>query len=173
MMGKVFFWILLGVVVAPCQLAAAEPLVVGNFSQKILILHNDERSRLGLPPLQWSEELAADARDWSETMARQGSFGHSPDELRGNQGENLFRGSAGDYDVEEMIAGFVEERDDFHAGIFPDVARDGDWSHVGHYTQLIWRRTTHVGCAMVRAKGWDWLTCRYAPAGNVMGVRVP
>ncbi len=172
-MGKGFFWIILGVLVAPCAAVAGTGVTAVPFSHKIIALHNAERSRLGLPILQWSDDLAMDARAWSESMARQGYFGHSPDDIRGNQGENLFRGSAGDYDIEEMIEGFIEERDDFHAGVFPDVARDGDWSHVGHYTQLIWRRTTHVGCAMVTARGWDWLTCRYAPAGNVMGVRVP
>ena len=46
----------------------------------------------------------------------------------------------------------------------------------GHYTQLVWQNTTHVGCGAVNcnngaangAKGW-LLVCEYFPPGNVDG----
>jgi hypothetical protein len=35
----------------------------------------------------------------------------------------------------------------------------------GHYSQIMWRKTTSVGCGLVG----KYLACRYSPAGNVMG----
>eukprot|EP01084_Bolivina_argentea_P084101 152196_1 len=36
----------------------------------------------------------------------------------------------------------------------------------GHYTQIIWAKTTAVGCAYHKCnKGW-WMVCHYDPAGN-------
>jgi hypothetical protein len=78
-------------------------------------------------------------------------------------------GSAGYFSAEDMIGGFVSERDKFRAGTFPRVSRTGNWADVGHYTQLIWPTTREVGCAVAKGQGNDVLVCRYAPAGNVYG----
>lgn len=59
----------------------------------------------------------------------------------------------------------------FRNGAFPDVARGGGWQTVGHYTQMIWRGTTAIGCATASNGTWDVLVCRYAPPGNMMGER--
>lgn len=53
------------------------------------------------------------------------------------------------------------------------MSRSGPWSTVGHYTQMIWPTTTHVGCAIANGVRFDVLVCRYAPAGNIDGRRVP
>jgi hypothetical protein len=42
---------------------------------------------------------------------------------------------------------------------------------VGHYTQLVWRATTQVGCASASSEREDILVCRYAEAGNYRGER--
>ena len=147
---------------------AADP-----FADRVLDLHNRERARMGLPPLAWSHDLAEDAGSWAQVLAREGRFEHSPPEQRRAQGESLFKGTAGAYSIDEMIGGFLAESADFHPGAFPDVSRDGDWKKVAHYTQLIWRETREVGCAVVRNGNWDYLACRYMPAGNVVGMRVP
>lgn len=74
---------------------------------------------------------------------------------------------------EQMIQAFIDERTYFRPGWFPDVSTTGDWHDVGHYTQLIWRDTEELGCAMAQGRGSDYLVCRYYPAGNVMTRRVP
>jgi len=143
-----------------------------DLAARILALHNQERLRLGIRPLDWSDSLAVDARQWAEIMAHGNFFAHSSDTARHDEGENLFRGTAGAYSIDEMIGDFIDERADYQPGTFPDVARDGAWENVGHYTQLIWPGTRQVGCAIARASEWEYLACRYAPAGNVIGVRM-
>jgi hypothetical protein len=61
----------------------------------------------------------------------------------------------------------------FVPGLFPRVSRTGNWSAVGHYSQMIWPTTTRVGCALASSQLADYLVCRYAPAGNIDGRRVP
>jgi hypothetical protein len=65
---------------------------------------------------------------------------------------------------------WAAERRDFQPGTFPKVSRSGNWQAVGHYTQMVWRTTTALGCAA--ATGSDGLTrlvCHYAPTGNIIG----
>ena len=71
-----------------------------------------------------------------------------------------------------MIGFFVEEKRHFRPGNFPEVSRTGQWSDVGHYTQVIWPGTRELGCAIARTRSDEVLVCRYWPAGNVWGERI-
>jgi hypothetical protein len=81
-------------------------------------------------------------------------------------------GTRGYYSPEQMIGHWIREKFYFRRGTFPYVSRTGNWAHVSHYTQMIWRSTTHIGCAIHRSARWDYLICRYSPPGNVDGYRV-
>jgi len=70
-----------------------------------------------------------------------------------------------------MVQLWIDEKRDFKPGIFPNNSRSGDIEAVGHYTQLVWRATTKVGCALGHGRQFDFLVCRYANPGNVMGDR--
>jgi len=42
----------------------------------------------------------------------------------------------------------------------------------GHYTQVVWSGTTHVGCAAAIDASCEWAqvwVCQYSPPGNYMG----
>jgi len=157
-----------------CTLAAASPAVGrGGLPERLLAMHNVERARWRLPPLQWDPRLAASAGAYGPALARLGRLQHSPPAARRGQGENLWMGTRGAFSPEQMVGGWLSERSDFRPGVFPQVSESGNWSRVGHYSQIVWRQTTHVGCAIHSSRAWDFLICRYAPAGNVIGGRVP
>jgi uncharacterized protein YkwD len=137
-----------------------------------LAAHNAARAEVGLAPLRWSNALARDAGDWAMHLADRRTFQHTPDHLRGGQGENLWRGTRDHYSPWQMISYFVAEKRDFRPGTFPHVSHTGRWSDVGHYTQIIWPETQEVGCATARNHRHEVLVCRYWPAGNVMGTRL-
>lgn len=139
-------------------------------AQLVLSAHNSERARHALAPLHWNDGLAEEAHRRAARLARAGYLEHSAES---ELGENLWMGTAGAYSLHEMMGDFLSERAQFRPGRFPHVARGGDWSSVGHYTQLIWPGTREVGCAIARARGNDVLVCLYSPAGNIIGARVP
>jgi hypothetical protein len=143
----------------------------GQFAQRVLAEHNRERDRAGIPRLAWNHRLESDAQAWAQTLAREGWLRHASRSENGGAGENLWMGSAGYYAIEEMVAAFTSERRHYRHGTFPDVSRTGNWQDVGHYTQIVWRGTREVGCAMARGAQDDFLVCRYWPAGNWMGQR--
>ncbi len=144
-----------------------------NLPARLLAVHNRERASLGIPPLVWDPALAAAASAYGRQLIPLGKLRHSPADSRLGQGENLWMGTHGAYALERMAQGWAEEKRIFRAGNFPEVSTSGKWADVGHYTQMIWRRTTRVGCALEQGKKWDYLVCRYSPAGNVVGQRVP
>lgn len=78
-------------------------------------------------------------------------------------------GTRAAYSYAEMIGSLIDERRHFRPGVFPQVSRTGDWSHVAHYTQIIWPTSRRVGCATASNRANDYLVCRYLPAGNVVG----
>jgi len=73
--------------------------------------------------------------------------------------------------VTAMVSDWIGEKVDFRDGAFPLVARNGRWHDVGHYTQIMWRQTTRLGCAMASRDGTDYLVCRYWMPGNIQGQR--
>jgi hypothetical protein len=153
--------------------AGAGPQDLSNLPARLLALHNRERSAVGAPALAWDSELAAAAASYGPALARRGRLAHSPASARPGQGENLWMGTRGAYALEEMAGSWAAEKRLLRPGIFPDVSASGHWQDVAHYTQMIWRPTARVGCALRRSEQADFLICRYAPAGNVVGQRVP
>lgn len=143
----------------------------GVFARQVLAEHNLERSRAGVPPLAWNDDLARDARNWARTLASEGWLRHASAAENGGAGENLWMGSAGYFAPESMVGAFIDERRHYMHGAFPNVSRTGNWQDVGHYTQVVWRDTREVGCAVARGRDHDFLVCRYWPAGNWMGER--
>ncbi|HYJ83970.1 MAG TPA: CAP domain-containing protein [Allosphingosinicella sp.] len=146
---------------------------LSRLEQRLLALHNRERRATGAAPLAWDPALAAAAAGYGPRLERLGKLAHSPAESRPGQGENLWMGTAGAYSLEEMAGSWAAEKSLFRPGIFPAVSRSGRWSDVGHYTQMIWKGTARIGCAVRKSRKWDYLICRYTPPGNVVGRAVP
>ena len=157
---------------ASCPLLNGGTVARADFNQRLLAAHNAERAAMGIPPLQWNDRLAADARVWAEELAATGKFEHSPDTPGEDpQGENLWAGTPRAFSPEAMVHLWVSEKRDYRPGVFPNNSRSGDIENVGHYTQLIWRASHQVGCASAVGEREEFLVCRYSEAGNVYGER--
>jgi Cysteine-rich secretory protein family len=138
-----------------------------DFAGRMLARHNGERASIGMKPMLWDAKLAADAARWARHLAATGTFDHAPDDPKAApQGENLWMGTARAYSFEDMVDGWIDEKRFYRPGLFPRVSTTPNWADVGHYTQLIWHNTTHVGCALATGQGNDVLVCRYSPPGN-------
>jgi hypothetical protein len=140
----------------------------------LLAVHNHERARIGAPPLRWDPALAQAAASYGPQLAQLGHLVHSPREGRPGQRENLAMDYSAYTSPERLIRTWVAERSRFVPGSFPDVSSTGNWKDVAHYTQMVWKTTTQVGCAIHSdGRHWSYLICRYSPPGNIDGRRCP
>ncbi|CAD6237722.1 GSCOCG00008319001-RA-CDS [Cotesia congregata] len=150
---------------------------------EILKAHNDRRAWVAngqvegqpagiIPPLQWDEELAELARRW----ALQCEIGHDKCRYvdRFSVGQNMmWRADGSGYqNLTDMTDGWFSEHVNFDgSGVGAFVWQDDP--QIGHYTQLIWGATTHLGCGVLRYYKDNWYNtyflCDYAPHGNVIG----
>ncbi len=87
------------------------------------------------------------------------------------EGENLWTGTRAAYLYDEVVGMWAGEQSDFVNGAMLAISRANDWHRVGHYSQIVWRGTTRVGCSLASNSSDAYLVCRYAPAGNVTGQR--
>lgn len=166
--------LLLSMPVAPQGAGAAGYSVTDEVAATLLAVHNHERAMIGAPPLRWDPALARAAAAYGPQLASLGRLVHSPREGRPGQRENLAMDHSAFTSPQRLIGTWVAEKRDLLPGTFPHVSRTGQWKDVGHYTQMVWRTTTHVGCAIHSdGRQWSYLICRYSPPGNVDGRRCP
>lgn len=148
------------------------PMLTGfnaGFDARVIAKHNAERAALGIPPLRWDPALAQSARRWADHLAATGRFQHAPENPFDPEGENLWAGTPRRFSPEAMVDAWARERRYFRPGRFPENSVTGRVTDVGHYTQVMWRDTKTIGCAMARGVREDVLVCRYAQAGNWYG----
>ena len=152
-----------------CLLAGPAALAGPIDQAEILAAHNKYRAEVGVPPLIWSIRLAASAQTWAERIAALDQLKHSG---AAGIGENLAFATAGHMSLSQLVGLWAAEKQNFKAGTFPDVSTTGNWRDVGHYTQMVWRDTTEVGCATALGGGKEYLVCQYASQGNIDGEKV-
>jgi pathogenesis-related protein 1 len=150
-----------------------------------------------LPPLTWSQTLADYAQQWATGLASNASTCAAPQHRPGSElaaldyGENLsvFGGTGGgkrdgstpvsvstavqavnSWAAEEMCwtYGTISGTEKCDKTCTNSLHSDG----CGHYTQVVWRKSTQVGCGVATCKNGSitediWI-CNYAPAGNFL-----
>ena len=163
---------IMGLSLAGLAQAQSQDQPGNRFAAQLLDAHNQERERFGASRLQWSPKLAREAQQWAVLLAGEGRMRHASNDERGGAGENLWMGTAGRFPATRMVGSFIEEKQHFRAGTFPQVSTTGNWRDVGHYTQVVWPGTQQLGCAVARNNRNDFLVCRYWPAGNTYGVEI-
>jgi hypothetical protein len=112
-----------------------------------------------LPDLVWSDEVAAVAQSWSDRC----SFEHSQSKF----GENIFA-SSGSATPQEVVDSWVREAQDY------DYESNQCRNVCGHYTQVVWRDSTRLGCGVTSCTtgspfgdgSWQLWVCNYDPPGN-------
>ena len=144
---------------------ASEPDAEPRAFAGMLAAHNAPRRALGLPPLQWSTQAAELAQGWARHLqADHCRMYHSG---TAGVGENLAWASGQHLSVAQVVAMWVDEARDY------DLARNAcrAGAMCGHYTQVVWRSTRFVGCAMARCADAEIWVCNYSPPGNYVGQR--
>lgn len=132
------------------------------FAREMLAAHNAVRAHVRVPPMRWSEKLAVVAQTWAETLLKRGKFEHQHNT---GYGENLFEIRGGEAASDDVVESWTSEALDY------DYRSNSCRSVCGHYTQIVWRSTYEVGCAVARGGGREVWVCEYSPPGNWVGQR--
>jgi hypothetical protein len=141
-----------------------------EWANSILAVHNSERAAVGVPPLVWSNSLAAGAQAWAEHLAATGTgtLVHATDAQKGCPcGEILagFDWSKGPTAPGGGTSLWVAEKNDYNGGpVGNGYAPNG--KPIGHYTQMVWRNEQEVGCGAAYGSPYSILVCRYNLPGN-------
>ncbi len=151
------------------QQSATAQTVSAEEAQQIVDYHNTVRKEVGAPPLEWSPELAAFAQEWANYIATSGcAMQHRPNSGKWAQkyGENVFWGAGKTYTVIDAGKSWYSEKKFWKGG----KLNGKNWSKTGHYTQMVWSKTTKIGVGKAVCKnGATIIVANYDPAGNMMG----
>jgi hypothetical protein len=127
-----------------------------------------------LDPLAWSSTVTAAAQAWADGCR----YMHNPALGSLAYGENIAATAGRTYTAAEIVGLWASEAPFYdYASITCDEANPANEAGTcGHYTQLVWRATTVVGCGVRTCttgspfgsfSTWTFWVCDYAPPGNV------
>lgn len=135
-----------------------------QFNNDILSEHNAKRALHGVQSLVWDDKLATYAKNYADTKfdCNNVQLIHSG----GPYGENLAAGYDGGISPVDAWYNEIKQY---------DFSKPGFSEATGHFTQLVWKSTGHLGCARVTCNNeWRQYTiCEYSDQrGNVVGTNL-
>lgn len=149
---------------APATITSTHPATDAE-KCAILTVHNDARAAVGVPDLTWSDAAANLAYSYAQQHAAAGCGTLTHNSNRGNYGENIAWGS-GSRTVTAAVTQFVSEKQYYNYAT--NSCASGKMC--GHYTQVVWKNTTGVGCGSAMCSDGGVITvCNYTPPGNYVG----
>ncbi|KAJ3706113.1 hypothetical protein LUZ61_009818 [Rhynchospora tenuis] len=149
-------------------LAMINACLAQNSPQDYVNAHNTARSAVGVGGVTWDSTVQAYAQNYANQRKGDCQLIHSG----GPYGENLYGGYiAGgygkDYSGVDAVNAWVSEKQyyDYNS----NSCAQG--KVCGHYTQVVWRSSTKIGCAKVMCDNNNGfiITCNYSPPGNYVG----
>ncbi len=129
----------------------------------VIAAHNEWRQQVGVDGLTWHSELANAAQTWANTLQDQAcKLEHNPNTP---YGENIYWASGTSPTPKSVVDSWGSEKADYDYDTNicqPDKV-------CGHYTQIVWEKTTEVGCGKAACANEHVWVCNYNPPGNSAG----
>jgi pathogenesis-related protein 1 len=132
----------------------------GDLAGAMVSAHNAVRATVGTHPLRWSDRLASVAQKWADGLLADGQFVHSHNP---KYGENLYEITGAAANSAQVVKAWADEARDFR------YSSNSCSGVCGHFTQVVWRDTKEVGCAVARGGPREVWVCEYDPPGNWAG----
>jgi pathogenesis-related protein 1 len=133
-----------------------------GLAEETLAAHNAIRAQVRVAPLVWSARLERVAQEWANHLLATKSFVHRPNSPHG---ENLYRIEGGRASPAQVVQSWASEARGY------DYRSNRCRGACGHYTQIVWRGTREVGCAVAKGRLREVWVCEYDPPGNWVGER--
>jgi hypothetical protein len=127
-----------------------------------------------LPPVSWDAILADSVYGYAtKCQGTSGLLSHNADRSTDYQalggsgyvGENIYGSSGRSATPDDAMSLWMSEASSY------DYA-SGNIGSAGHYTQVVWRDSVRIGCAIVDCPALTYhntVICDYAPGGNITG----
>ncbi|KAH7311020.1 CAP domain-containing protein [Rhexocercosporidium sp. MPI-PUGE-AT-0058] len=163
------------------QPAAAPAAPQGSDYQSTCLRHHDlHRANHTAAGLTWDPTLAG----YAETIAKSCVFAHDMTQGGGGYGQNLAAyGSTADIDSIDLATVAADAiTNQWYYGEAANMPYGQDSPAISgvpeylHFSQVLWKSTTKVGCATVKCGGGTifsyqslYTVCNYAKTGNVIG----
>ncbi|KAF3341916.1 pathogenesis-related protein PRB1-3-like protein [Carex littledalei] len=146
-------------------LAITNTCLAQNSPQDYVNAHNKARSAVGVGPVTWDTTVQEYAQGYANKRKGDCQLIHSG----GKYGENLFWGNGKDYSGVDAVNAWVDEKQYYNYNT--NTCASG--KVCGHYTQVVWRSSTKIGCARVVCdkNAGIFIICNYSPPGNYVGER--
>ncbi|MED6145558.1 hypothetical protein PIB30_026416 [Stylosanthes scabra] len=135
-----------------------------NLPSDYLKVHNGARARVGVKPLKWHPGLQSYARMHLSKYTRNcmpRSSSHGP------YGENISSsvdevGPLKEVSGKQVVEMWVEQKHNYN-----EETNSCDGGECLSYIQVVWRDSTHVGCARVQCYNGSYMVaCNYYPPAN-------
>ncbi|XP_072952244.1 pathogenesis-related protein PRB1-3-like [Typha angustifolia] len=145
-------------------LAMVHKTLAQNSPQDFVKAHNTARAAVGVGQVTWNTTVAAYAQNYAKQRIGDCNLVHSG----GPYGENLFEGFGAAFTAADAVNAWVAEKQYYDYNSNTCAAG----KVCGHYTQVVWRASTNIGCARVVCNnGGIFIICDYYPRGNIVGQR--
>ena len=136
-----------------------------SYATEALRAHNQVRAQDRQRPLKWSSDLENISQTWANQLAKSCKVYHHKGQIP--FGENLFIASYRT-NISHAVKLWAAEKKTYNY----KQNRCQPGKQCGHYTQVVWKGTTDVGCGVQQcANGSQIWVCSYFPAGNIVGAR--
>jgi pathogenesis-related protein 1 len=160
-----------------CLLPALSVQALDLNADEMVDAHNRWRKTVGAPAIAYSTELAASAQEWANHLQHSNQCKMQHSKPNGQYGENLYWASAiewsnGKRELQQVSPKMVVDSWGSEVSDYNYMSNNCIKGKMcGHYTQVIWKSTTTVGCAIAvcedsREQVW---VCQYQPPGNWVG----
>jgi uncharacterized protein YkwD len=144
-----------------------------TYQQRVLVSHNVHRANHSASNLVWDNALASTAAKIASTCV----YAHNTTTDGGGYGQNIAAGLAADNITAIITELFYNGEVSYFNGLYgqaqPDMTNFHNW---GHFSQIVWKGTSKVGCATQYCpKGLanvgpytppHFTVCNYGPPGK-------
>ncbi|CAN1224999.1 STS14 protein [Linum grandiflorum] len=140
------------------------PLPLSTAAREFLEAHNQARAAVGVGPLTWSHSLTA-AAGKTARMQRDKTNCEFANLTNSKYGGNQMWASGSGVTPRMVVDSWVAEKKYYDHRT--NTCQPGHMC--GVYTQVVWRKSTELGCASATCSQKNLTICFYNPPGNFVG----
>ena len=168
---KAFLFSCLILLVSPLNLRNTAAWDFTKFYNDLVSLHNTLRTKHRVGKLTKLQAIATMAQKTATNCAKIKTLQHSQDKYNNQPvGQNLYVKTNAPSANDVMQGWYYKEEPNYNYS----TGKSKNGGVIGHFTQVVWKSTTQIGCAVATGtylayQNSYYVCCNYFPAGNYIG----